>query len=573
MILADPKKIADLTNRGWWGTRTLQQVFLQNAERDPEREAFVDASNRSDFMEGAPRRLSYRQLREEIERASVVLRSHGLQKDDVLCVQLPNCAEQLSIYIACAQLGIIVTPVLVQYREHELDYILRHTHAKAVLTATHIAGFAHVSMFLALRAQLPQLRTIFAIGSAIPAGAVAFDQQLQAVSSQQRDLLRTSLPSIDANEIFTICWTSGTEARPKGVPRSHNEWFAQGRLAVELARLETGARLLNPFPMVNMAGFSTALVPWLWTAGTIVQHQPFKLPVFLQQLRDEAIDYTIAAPAILNRMLQNEELLQGIDFKRLWRIGSGAAPLSGWMVRGFEEKYGVRILNNYGSNEGGVLLGSDLDIPDPELRASCFSRIGVPGFQWTLPQTGCVRTRLVDLESEQDIEQPGAVGELRFAGATVFAGYFEAPEITAAAFDQQGYYRSGDLFEIAGARQQYYRYVGRAKDIVIRGGMNISSEEIEGLLLAHPRIAEVAIVGYPDAELGERVCACVVAKPGQTVTLEDIAGFLRDEQRTAVFKLPERLVLLDELPRNPVGKVLKRELRAHLNAPASGANS
>ncbi len=374
--------------------------------------------------------------------------------------------------------------------------------------------------------------------------------------------------AVSANDVFSICWTSGTEAAPKGVPRCHNEWLIVAPSIIEAACIRPQARLLNPFPFVNMAGLSTAFAGWLVLGGTVVQHHPFSLPVFLQQLRDERIDYTVAPPAVLNMLLQNEALLAGIDFKRLSRIGSGAAPLSEWMVRGFAEKHGVQIVNYFGSNEGAALAGSDVDIPDPGLRAQFFPRAGVEGFDWSVSTTRKIRTRLVDLESGADITRPGVVGELRFSGPTVFGGYFRATEMSRRAFDAQGFYRTGDLFEIAGERLQYYRYVGRSKDLVNRGGVNISSEEIEGLLSACPGVREAAVVGVPDATLGEKLCACVVAMDGVTLCLKDLTDFLRQQQRVAAYKLPEYLLLLPALPRNPVGKVMKRELREQARALA-----
>jgi len=393
---------------------------------------------------------------------------------------------------------------------------------------------------------------VVSIESAWP-GALAAEHQSQ-LAQAERDA------AVTANDVFSICWTSGTEAAPKGVPRSHNEWLIAAPSIIEAGQLEPGARLLNPFPLVNMSGLSSALAAWLVLGGTVVQHHPFSLPVFLQQLREERIDYTVAAPAILNMMLQDDSLLVGIDFERLRRIGSGSAPLSDWMVQGFADKYGVQIINYFGSNEGAALAGSDIEIPEPALRAQYFPRAGVPGFDWRVSTTRKIKTRLVDLASGADISQAGQPGELRFKGPTVFSGYFKAPDMTARAFDEQGFYRTGDLFEIGGEQLQYYRHVGRSKDLVIRGGMNISSEEIEGLLAGCPGIKEVAVVGVPDRILGEKLCACVVYAGPQALSLAELLEFLK-QQRVAAFKLPEYLLALPALPRNPLGKILKRELR------------
>ncbi len=574
MILVPQDKIDKCTARGWWGTLTLDDIFRRNVSGCSSRTAVADAFNRTSFTDGPPRSLSYAQLDGEVVRLCSVLLADSLGKDDLVVLQMPNCVEQFVVYLACARLGIVVSPVPIQYREHELAHVLSTTRARAAITCRRIGRHAHAAMFEGLRTSQPSLRAVYAFGDnaadaapgePMPRGAVALAPRLAAAgpSAQLKDYLNRT--TVSANDVFTICWTSGTESVPKGVPRSHNEWLVLAPTVIEGANLRPHCRMLSPFPLVNMAGLSAGFAAWLVLAGTVVQHQPFDLAVFLQQLRDEEVDYTIAAPAILGQLLHNEALAEGIDFSRLATIGSGSAPLSQWLVRGFKDRFGVDIVNHFGSNEGASLTGGPRDVPDPETRAQFFPRAGVQGFDWHVSTTRKIATRLVDLETGQDIDKPGVVGELRYAGATVFSGYWNAPELTARAFDAQGYYKTGDLFEIGGEHGQYYRYAGRSKDVVIRGGMNISSEEIENLVLAHPKVREAAVVGYADEAMGERVCACIVLKTGETLTLDALKAFLRDEQRIAVYKLPERLVLLDALPRNPVGKVLKRVLRGQLN--------
>ncbi len=554
-----------MTELGLWGRQTIDEYFQELVHRFGERGAVVDASNRQEFLGSAPRRLSFLELAQEVARACAVLQGQGLKAGDVICMQLPNCVEQFVLYLACARLGLIVSPVPVQYREHELEHILSLTSARAVVTYRAPDGYDHVSMFERLRASTPSLNTLFVLEGPAVGNAVVLKDAMRAVQLPA-GIEGAPMHLVDANDVFTICWTSGTEARPKGVPRTHNEWFAQGRIAVGLSRVGESHRILNPFPMINMAGFATCFFTWLLTGCTVVQHHPFKLPVFLEQLRTERIDHTVAPPAVLNAMLHNPALVEGIDFGRLNRIGSGAAPLSPWMVGEFERRWGVSILNNYGSNEGGVLAGSEIDVPDSAQRATSFPRTGVVGQYWQGAGLDSVQTRLVNPETGQDIDQPGIAGELRFAGPTVFRGYLGDPSITENAFDEQGFYRSGDLFEIAGEQGQYYRYVGRLKDIIIRGGINISTEEIDALLLSHPKVADAAVVGYPDEALGERICAFIQLKPDQTLELQELSRFLIEEKKIAIFKLPERLELVQELPRNPVGKLLKRELRQTMQA-------
>jgi len=564
MIVADPEHIAQYTARGWWGTRTLDDHFREGVARHPEREAVADAPNRAALTDGAPRRLTWAALADEVSRFAALLRAQGLQRDDVLVVQLANTVEQYVVYLAALRLGVVVSPVPVQYREFELRHVLAVATPAAVVTSARVLRHAAAAMWCALadecRAAGARPPWVFAFGGAggsLPAGAMSLEA---ALAAHRGPGVIEQAAGLTANDVATLCWTSGTEAAPKGVPRSHNEWLIVAPSIIEAAELQPGARLLNPFPLVNMAGWSTCVAAWLRLGGTVVQHHPFDLPVFLRQLREERIDYTVAPPAILNQMLREPALLEGIDFARLARIGSGSAPLSEWMVCGFAER-GVQIVNYFGSNEGAALTGSPRDIADPALRARFFARAGVGQPFSTISTAAKIRTRLVDPDSSEEIAEPGRSGELRVAGPTLFAGYWRAPELTAKAFDEQGFYKSGDLFEIAGERQQFYRFVGRCKDIVVRGGMKISAEEVEALLIGHPTIADVAVVASPDPTLGERVCACIVPRAGHHPTLGDLVEYLRDERRLAVYKLPETLLLLDALPRNPVGKVLKRELR------------
>ena len=557
MVLVSPDKVQAYSARQWWGSTTLWQLFEQRLVEHPEAEAVVDACNRPAFAHGAPRRLSWAELRREVDRLCLHLLDLGLRKDDIVLAQMPNSVEQFIAYLACARMGLVLSPVPVQYRAHELGHVLALTQARAVLTFERIAQHESLALWRSLAPSHPHLAHVLNWGAGVSLDALPW------CDAQGRERLAQAerAAAVSANDVFTVCWTSGTEAVPKGVPRSHNEWLVVAPSIIEAADLQPGARLLNPFPLINMAGLSTAFATWLVLGATVVQHQPFDLTVFLEQLRTERIDYTVSPPAILNTLLQNEALLEGIDFKRLSRIGSGSAPLSPWMVQGFEERFGVRIVNYFGSNEGAALSSSDIDVPDPALRAQFFPRAGAGGHTWRISTTGKIRTRLVDLDTGEDIDEAGRPGELRFAGATIFSGYFRAPELTARAFDDQGFYCSGDLFEIAGERGQFYRYVGRSKDIVIRGGVNISSEEIESLLTGHPAVQEVAVVAVPDAVLGEKLCACVVPRPGQTLALADLQQYLRQDKQVAIYKCPEYLLSLDSLPRNAVGKILKRELR------------
>jgi acyl-CoA synthetase (AMP-forming)/AMP-acid ligase II len=370
----------------------------------------------------------------------------------------------------------------------------------------------------------------------------------------------------DAGDVLTICWTSGTEAEPKGVPRSHDLWTAIAYATVDGAGLRAGDVLLTPFPLVNMSGIGGMLVPWLLTGGTLALHQPMSLPVFLRQVATEGVNYTVAPPVLLNLLLAKPEMLEGVDLSSFRSIGSGSAPLAPAMVKGWKDRFGIDIVNFFGSNEGIALVGGPADIPDPEERARVFPRFGAEGLTWENRVSRGLRTRLVDPQTGEDVTTPGEPGELLIGGPTVFEGYWRRDDLTEQAFvdgPDGRLFRTGDLFQLEDDR--HYRFVGRARDLIIRGGMKIAPEELEALLMPHPKIADVAVVGIADERLeGEQVVtAVVVPAEGETIELPEIRAFLRD-LGVAAYKEPRKLVVVEALPRNPLGKVLKRDLRASL---------
>jgi len=226
------------------------------------------------------------------------------------------------------------------------------------------------------------------------------------------------------------------------------------------------------------------------------------------------------------------------------------------MVKGFQDR-GIYIFNSFGSNEGCSLFGTHRELPDPEDRALYFPRWGAEGFEWAYRCAKAVHNKLVDSEGNI-ITERGVIGELYIKGPGVFPGYYKRPDLNEKSFDKDGWFATGDLFSIEGENLDKYKFQGRSKDIIIRGGFNISAEEIENKIIANPKVAEVAVVGYPDERLGEKVCACVVPVKGETVTLEDIIESLGD---VAIYKRPEKLLVLDSLPRNPLNKLLKKDLR------------
>lgn len=573
MLIHPPERIQILRAQGVWGDTRLHDLLRRNALRVPDREALVDPPNLQEVSGTEPGRLTWAELSARVECLAGVLASLGWVKDDIVVVQMVNSHELLTLYLACWRLGVVVSPMVAQAREHELLHVAERTGARALVVSQRIGSHDHAAMAGALFRGRPRPIQVLAFGAGpMPAGVIDLRQHLRealenldaaAAALAQADRWR----AVNADDAVTVIWTSGSEGRPKGVARSHNDWLLYGPQFGTDFGLRDGTRLLNGRPLCTHGAFVGTITPWLWHAGTLVNHHPFSLPVFLAQLRAEDIGFTALAPAILSSLLARPELLEGIDFSRLKCIGSGSAPLTEALVRGFRERFGVEVINFFGSTEGASLVSGPPDMPDAAQRAQYFPRLGMPGMGWKHPAQAWVETRLVDLATGTEIEAPGRVGEIRFRGPMVMSGYFRDPELSAAAFDAQGWYCSGDLFEIAGDRRQYLRFAGRAKDVIVRGGFNLSASEIENLVASHPGVSEVAVVGFPDTRLGERVCACIVPRPGHELTLDELTRHLREVCQVSILKLPERLLLLDVLPRSPNHKVLKGVLRELAAAP------
>ena len=563
MILAPEEQIREFTAQGYWGDKTLIDMLYERAASVPDSEAFVDPYNKKDLVGLEPARMTYAEVIQAIDKLAAGFIELGVQRDDVILVQLPNIIELTLTMLAAARVGAMISPMPFQWRTHELKHAAGLTEAKVFVAPHNLMGFDHIAMAREALGNSGSLQHYVTVGEGSVEGAI---QMADILAGPVVDPATLEGRQSGPNDVFTLCWTSGTEAAPKAVPRSHNHWIAISNTVVESFLPDQACVYLSLFPTINMAGLGGVFVPWLITGGKMVFHHPFDLGVFLQQLMGEKVYYTLAPPALLDALAKSPQWA-AMDKGDLSVIGSGSAPLSEWMVKTFQEDFGIGVVNFFASNEGTALYSSPKDFPKPEDRAGYFPRFGVEGFTWQAEKVKGFKTRIVDPGTGEDITEPGRAGELRFAGPTIFPGYYRAPDLTANAFDDQGFYCSGDLFSIAGENNEKFAFQGRFKDLIIRGGMNISPEEIETLVVGHPKVAEVAAIGYPDERLNERICVVVVPTPNEEVTLKEINEFLK-EKDIAKYKYPEVLKVVDALPRNPVGKILKRDLREMIKQEA-----
>ena len=544
MILVKPEQIEEYEEKKVWVKETMLDVFKESIENYPERMALVDPPNKEELMGLKPERLTYRELNDAIDAVATGLLNRGIKKDDIIIGQLPNTWELVMLYLAVCRVGGIFSAIPVQWREKELEYIFNLAEAKAFITAEEFHGFKHLEMGKRLQ---PKSKL----------GHVISLEEIREMAKGRIEKDELDKIEIDANDLFNIEWTSGTEAEPKACPMSHNNWRYAFTVVTKACLLEKGDTILCLAPMVNMTAIGVNFMPWLATSGTLVLHHPIDPAVLIRQIMEERVNFTIMVPAMLNMILKHPDV-DKFDFSSMRTLSSGSAPLPLFALREFKRRWGIEIINIWGQNEGTGNFSGPLTTPELEKRVDMFPRFSKE-MQWGIdPGMDATETKIVDVETGKDLSKPGDVGELVWRGPFTIPCYFNQPGFTEKAFDKDGFFHTGDLFMIRD--DKFISFFDRKKDIIIRGGFNISAQEIENLLQGHPKIADAAAVAMPDEAMGEKTCVYVVPKKGETVTLDEVTSFMK-EQDIAVYKLPERLEITDEIPRNPLGKAIKAKLR------------
>jgi len=544
MILAPEQMITEWTDKGAWTEKTLIDYFKEHVAAQPDKICLVDPPNKLDLMSLEAERLTYQELDKAVDATAEAFLNMGITKDDIIMVQMPNCWELAMLYLAITRAGALISPLPMQWRSSELEYIADITKAAAIITVDDFNRFKHKEMAEAIQSKYPTVKYILTVEDIREMTKGAITGKLDAIT-------------IDANDIFTLSWSSGTEAQAKGCPLSHNNWYVQAGLQIESAGIKPGDNLLTAGPLVNMASVGTVYIQWLMLGGKLVLHHPFNPEILFKQFVDEEINYTLLVPAVVNLLLKYPKLDE-IDISSVRAVTIGSAPPALWSVQELKKRWGIEFGNIWGQNESTVIISGLYDIPDMEMRIDHFPQFGKPNTKWSSPYSQFIQTKLINPDNGEEITEMGGVGELHYRGPNVIPCYFRRSAITDNAFDDDGYFNTGDLFQIQD--NNCIGFFERTKDIIIRGGFNISAQEIENMLLGHPKVLDVAAIAIPDETMGEKTCVYAVPRGEETITLDDLTSFMK-EKGIAAYKLPERLEVVKEIPRNPVGKILKKVLR------------
>ena len=529
----DPVLIADrmttMKAAGLWRDETIDVHFRRALENCPDKQAVVAYRD----GQAEPLRLSYRELDRRVDLIARGLVALGVGRSDVVTFQLPNRWEFVALSLACARIGAAANPVMPIFRQHELSYMLDFAETKVFVVPTVFRRFDHAAMARELQAKLKHLKQVVVVDGD---GEDSFDRVLM-----RADTPPLSGPGLGPDDVSLLMYTSGTTGEPKGVMHTSNTLFSNLHAYIATMELSPADVILGASPMAHLTGYGyLAMLPLILNSTTVLQ-EIWDAPRALEIIRNEGVTFSMASAAFIADMCAAVEAGAPVS-PQFTKFNCAGAPIPPVVVQRAWELMGMRVCSAWGMTECGAVTVTE---PARSLEKSGISDgRALPG----------IEIRIVG-EDGTDVQR-GETGELLIRGSSLFAGYLKRPQLNG--IDANGWFDTGDLaFQDA---EGYIRINGRSKDIVIRGGENIPVVEIENLLYRHPSITTVAVVGYPDRRLGERVCAFVSLKPGCTLTFEDLTAYL-DKQQVAKQYYPERLEIVEDLPRTPAGKLQKFKLR------------
>lgn len=535
-----PQEIDQYYRAGLWSTDTFHDLLTRRVAETPDKVFATDGTQS----------LTFRELFDAGQRLAVGLHRRGLRRGDTAAVQLPNWVEFIQVLAALSRLGVIMVPIMPIYRREHVGYVLSNAEVRAVFAPAHFSKFGYLDMYLGLRLEHPDLTIVVARPDSIA----------QDVADTDADVFTLPQLEVDTDDVgahaelgdppgpddpFVIVYTSGTTSRSKGCVHTFNTYCAGSRALVEPFGYTASDVQFGPSPIAHTTGLVTSVLLPMLTGGSTHVMAKWDPVRGIEEIQRFGCTAAVTAPTFLHTLLaEYEPSHHDLSTLRLWTCAGAPIPAA-VVERTSATLPNVKVLSLYGRSEN--LVTTTCSVTDDMSRALTSDGRAVPGSE----------VKIVDGDGN---EVPrGAEGDIAYRGPAHMIEYLANPEETAALFTDDSFSKSGDLGKMT--EDSYVRVTGRTKDIVIRGGMNISVREIEDHLAHHPALRAFSVVGMPDERLGERVCCFVVAAAGhEAPTVDDMREYLL-ERGMPIQKTPERVVVVDSLPMTATGKVLKHELR------------
>jgi cyclohexanecarboxylate-CoA ligase len=537
-VLIPPRRAA-MIEQGRWLDQTINDSFDACLRHHPDRVALTAVS----LDRGTTLRLTYREMGTLADRIAVGLSRLGVGRNDVVSCQLPNWWEFTLVYLACARIGAVMNPLMHIFRERELSFMLAHGRSKLAIVPRHFRGFDFEQMVRGLQPGLPDLRHVLAIDGE---GPDSFEARLTGPAWEREadalDILTRSRPGPD--DVMQLIYTSGTTGEPKGVMHSANTAMSNIVPYAARMRLSGDDVVLMASPMAHQTGFLYGLMMPVMLQARIVLLDIWDPARAAELIRDEGATFTMASTPFLTDLARTVSQ-SGKPIPSLRTFLCAGAPIPGPLVEQARSALGAKIVSAWGMTENGAVTTTLPD--DDDERSVNTDGCPLPGME----------VRIVGGDGQP--LPAGTIGSLLVRGCSNFGGYLKRPNLNNT--DADGWFDTGDLAFVDA--RGYIRISGRSKDVIIRGGENVPVIEVEALLYRHPAVAQAAIVGYSDERLGERACAFVVTKPGQSLDFASMIAFLKTHKLATQY-LPERLEVRDALPATPSGKIQKFKLREML---------
>ena len=486
------------------------------------------------FSEADGRKFSYFEFQRAVSRTAAMLASHGIEKGDVVSLLMPNSAEYIIGYFACWKIGALAGPVNSLLKEHEIEFVMSNSEAKAILVQSEFQPLIEK-----IKTQLPHLQSI-----------INFDDEAEA-AQRYPDIRPAGTPEACVpDDDAIIIYTSGTTGKPKGCLLSHGNIIANARQISDWLKVTQDDRLLTIMPLFHMNAVSVTTMSALYAGGSTVVSPKFSGSKFWQIISDYQITSFGSVATMLSILLNTypDGVPEGLKTDQLRFAMCGSAPVPAEVMKKFEETFNCPVIEGYGLSES--TCRSTFNPPDERRRAgSCGLPIGN-------------EMKVVD-DDDQEVPD-GELGEIVLRGENILKGYFKNPEATEKAF-RGGWFHTGDV----GYRDRdgFFYIVDRKTDMIIRGGENIYPREIDEVLYQHPAVAAAATIGIPDQLYGEEVAAFIVLKDGQSASEEELTSHCQTE--LADYKCPKTIRIVKDIPKGPTGKLLKRELAKQFAAPSA----
>ena len=516
---------------------TLGDYFERTAERCSQKVALI-------FRE---RQITWGELEIMVDRLALAFIDLGIRRGDMVVILFPNRPEFIITLLAAARLGAVSVPVSERLRRKEIEYILRQTEAKAAVSVSEFWGFSFSDLFQELRGVIPTLKHVIVSGPRRHPGElileelVAHEWEKRYSGDYYQQVYVREFP-VEADDLLEIIFTSGTTGTPKGVMHTHNTRCRSALGTATSIGLQADDVWLIMVPLSHTTALVNAFYSSVIKGSCQVLLETWNVEEAMKEISRHRVTLPIGVPTMPIMMLQRPDFDQ-YDFSSVRAMVLAGAPLPVEVARQIIEKMGCDVTSAYGMTETAMSNITRLDDP-VEVVCETVGR----------PQPG-MEHKVVD--EKRRIVPIGLKGEACARGQNVCIGYFKDPERTAQTIDEKGWIYSGDLATMD--ENGNLRIVGRIKDMIVRGGENISPTEIEDILYTLPKVAQVSVVAISDERLGEKTCACIIPKSGELITQEEVKAFFKD--KVAHFKIPDRVELMSEFPTTPSGKIKKNVLR------------